>query len=381
MTEWVDELTKLDPKAMIASSWKDSDVSIDKVVFADHEHPIEITNQIFLAGPTPRDRSTPTWRPEAVKILRSLGYNGHIFVPEDSSLIPYANYDKQIDWEQKAIRRSDCVLFWVPRELEKMPGFTTNVEFGDCLHNANVVLGYPDGAEKVAYLVARANERKIPVKRTLKETCSEAIAIAGEPSLRKNGETSVPNYIWSCSSFQKWYQSQHNAGNELVHSEVDWVFRIPSNQKVFSFALKAQVYVSDEDRVKDNEFIISRSDIGAALLYYKDPRATLSLDSRTKIVLIREFRTPARTPFAERRGVERGFARIDRDVRAERRARPLPARGPGGHDAAGLPGLRRHRGQGHGGPDPLHDEGRGAGLRAAHAPGAGRHPPPGPFSG
>jgi hypothetical protein len=39
-------------------------------------HPIP--KSIFLVGPTPRDEETPTWRHEALDILRGRGFKGTV---------------------------------------------------------------------------------------------------------------------------------------------------------------------------------------------------------------------------------------------------------------------------------------------------------------
>lgn len=259
------------------------------VVFSDQELPTSVDQMIFLAGPTPRDKRVSSWRPEAVRILRDLGYQGHIFVPEPSSSEHFPDYIDQVDWEQAAIRRSDCVLFWIPRDLDTMPGFTTNVEFGDCLKYGNLVMGAPPDTPKMRYLIHRGDEVLVPQATTLDETCLLAMSVAAHPGHREDGEVTVPGYIWSCPAFQSWYSNVLKAGNELRHAEVQWVFRIPSNLEVFSFALKAHVYITTEDRVKTNEFVLARSDIGAACLWHRNPM-------RTKVVLVREFRTSGNTP-------------------------------------------------------------------------------------
>ena len=109
---------------------------------------------IFLVGPTPRSPSVPSWRPEALEILISLGFKGTVFVPEVFEMVSQTYID-QIDWEDAALTlcsQRGCVAAWVPRELETMPAFTTNVEFGLYLNCGRFVYGRPDGAPKTAYL-------------------------------------------------------------------------------------------------------------------------------------------------------------------------------------------------------------------------------------
>lgn len=54
-----------------------------EVIYARQPLPDRVEASIFLAGPTPRSRATRSWRPEALDMLRDLGFSGHVFVPED----------------------------------------------------------------------------------------------------------------------------------------------------------------------------------------------------------------------------------------------------------------------------------------------------------
>lgn len=126
-----------------------------KVYYACDELPsMEHHYGIFLAGPTPRDDDVTSWRPEALEILEELDYDGAVFVPERKDGGWHGNYDEQVFWEWEALGVASCVLFWVPRTLDEMPGFTTNVEFGFmmALYPKRVILGAPEGAMKMNYL-------------------------------------------------------------------------------------------------------------------------------------------------------------------------------------------------------------------------------------
>ena len=115
---------------------------------------------IFLAGPTPRTDEVVSWRREALTILTELGYEGAVYVPETADWGWLGDYDGQVHWEWKALGMAACTLFWVPRNLENMPAFTTNVEFGFMLamHPGRVVLGSPPGAPKMRYLHKTATD-------------------------------------------------------------------------------------------------------------------------------------------------------------------------------------------------------------------------------
>lgn len=109
---------------------------------------------IFLAGPTPRSVDVETWRTEAVQILKQLGFNGIVYVPEQQIRDINYDYNNQVWWEREALNNADTIVFWIPRDIKTMPAFTTNVEFGYWLSkNSNkVVYGRPDESEKNKYL-------------------------------------------------------------------------------------------------------------------------------------------------------------------------------------------------------------------------------------
>lgn len=107
---------------------------------------------IFLAGPTPRGKDTISWRIEACRILDKIGFDGIVYIPEYSGWKPKESYVDQAMWEREALSNASVILFWIPRHLPNMSGFTTNVEFGYWLHTGKVIYGRPNDAEKIKYL-------------------------------------------------------------------------------------------------------------------------------------------------------------------------------------------------------------------------------------
>ena len=110
------------------------------------------THSIFLAGPTPSDTQTKSWRPEAVDILNKLNYKGVILYPERTVKQEHINYDDQVEWEHKGLTECTHILFWVPRNMDTLPAFTTNIEFGRFAHYRQTFYGRPDTAPKNRYL-------------------------------------------------------------------------------------------------------------------------------------------------------------------------------------------------------------------------------------
>jgi 8-oxo-dGTP pyrophosphatase MutT (NUDIX family) len=252
------------------------------VVYALEQLPTKVSKSIFLAGPTPRSADVPSWRPEALRILRDLGYDGHVLVPESRSWAD--DYTNQIEWELAALSMADVIVFWVPREMKTMPALTTNVEYGSWVDSGKVILGYPESATSVRYLQHLADKFKCPTATTLSSTLTQAVDMFGKGSPRVEGECTVPLLIWQNPVFQEWYAAQLRAGNKLLDSKVLWTFRVgPTRKLVLFWALQVWVWIRDEDRVKSNEVVLARPDMTACLLYHKD-----------QVVLIREFRSPVR---------------------------------------------------------------------------------------
>ena len=109
-------------------------------------------HSIFLAGPTPRSLKVKSWRPDAIKILENLGYTGQIIVPEREVKAEHIDYDAQVEWENYGTENCTCIIFWIPRDLETMPAFTTNVEFGRYVESGKAFYGRPDDSPKNRYL-------------------------------------------------------------------------------------------------------------------------------------------------------------------------------------------------------------------------------------
>lgn len=194
-----------------------------KVIFAHQPFPSESHPSVFLAGPTLRERNPNcdtckglgqtthwgdpmprmcsvcggdgyltrvSWRKKAIEIFDTLGFAGDIYVPEmegwgdfKADGDPSTFWDRQYEWEVEGFERADVILFWVPRNMEVLPGLTTNVEFGKYATKspARVVLGRPEHAVKTNYLVKYAKEQGIPVCSTLEDTIEASLAKLSGP--------------------------------------------------------------------------------------------------------------------------------------------------------------------------------------------------------
>jgi 8-oxo-dGTP pyrophosphatase MutT (NUDIX family) len=263
-----------------------------RVFYAQDRFPEEITLTLFLMGPTPRtlEDARSSWREEALSILQELGFGGEVFVPEPRDGRWADDYTDQVAWENEAMHRSDRILVWLPRDMRSLPGLTTNDEWGYWKGRdpARLIFGAPPDAPKVRYQQYYARELGIPVFSTLADVCRAAARDKGER--RRGGECQVPLHVWRTQTFRAWYEAQKQAGNTLRRARVEWVYRL-DDRSVFYWALRADLYVSAESRHKSNEVVLGRPDVAAAVLYR--PGHNLL---ETEVVLVREFRSPARTP-------------------------------------------------------------------------------------
>lgn len=259
-----------------------------KIIYAGDDIPKSFSKSIFLAGPTPRSKEVQSWRNEAIEILKNEKYDGAVFIPEPKDGESYPDYLNQIEWETKMLDACDCILFWIPRNMTTLPALTTNIEWGKYQKSEKIVMGFPEDSEHNRYINSECDKLNISVSNTLEDTVKSAIYFIGEGSCRTDGECYVPLNVWNTPMFQGWYKSQIKDGNILQYAKVNYIFKMPIAEKIFLWTLYVKIYIASEDRIKDNEFVIARTDISSVVIYKKDKEDILNSD----IVLVKEFRSP-----------------------------------------------------------------------------------------
>lgn len=200
-----------------------------KIVYTGQEIPKEFTKSIFLAGPSPRSKEIESWRPEALRILEELKYDGVVYVPEwedgpkgESDF----DYEGQVNWEEKAMSFSDMILFWVPRNMETMPALTTNHEHGEWFRSGKIMLGYPSDAVKMEYLDYKARSAGVYIYNSLKEMLWSCVEYLGDGILRSEGDRYIPIFIWRKIDFKDWYQEVIiNQNNVIEGATLEWNFK------------------------------------------------------------------------------------------------------------------------------------------------------------
>ncbi len=261
------------------------------IVYAQEPFPEKVTRTIFLAGPSPRKPSDPDWRPEALAILKTEGFDGHVFVPLPRDGEWQKNYEGQVEWEEEGLNRADCILFWCPRDMASLPGLATNDEWGAWKDSGKVVWGSPEGAPHTSYQRYYANKLGAPRHQDLLGTVMAAILMVGENGAeREGGACQVPLLVWKHPTFKAWYKVQTEAGNSIKRFRVKDTWRVGKTRSfLFAFSAHVTLNVGWEGREK-TEYLFARTDLTAALLY--TPGTTLS---ETRIALVKEVRLPART--------------------------------------------------------------------------------------
>ena len=291
------------------------------LVYAGEELPDQYDSLIFLEGPSPAEAPqdpreelelSAYWRLRATEILREIGYNGIVAIPlpRPGTERDPGGHIAQIIWEDKMRQMADVILAWVPRFRKELGwfmrilarflsivspylcqniGLTTNWELGQDVDSGKLVFGAPDDSWKTRTPRYWAEQLKVPVRSTLRDTVVAAVEYLGTPALRRGGERYVPLFIWRTKHFQQWYKSVKKAGNRLDYARVVWSWRVGDDRKfVFFWALYVHVWIEAEGRHKTNEVVLSRPDISTIVLYQRAENL-----NDTRIVLVKEFRSPA----------------------------------------------------------------------------------------
>lgn len=150
-----------------------------RIVWA--REPIPAGPSLFLAGPTPREDAVPSWRPDAIaEVVAQWHGLGPLSVltPESRGGVRAKEYHDQVEWEAAGLDSATAILFWIPRDVATLPGFTTNVEFGLHIRSGRAVLGAPPecpNPERNRYLIWTARRYGAPVCETIPATVATAL--------------------------------------------------------------------------------------------------------------------------------------------------------------------------------------------------------------
>lgn len=268
------------------------------IVYSKEPMPDTINKSIFLAGPTVRNKELNDdleWRTDAIEMLRDLEYDGVVYSPIDrDGEFDVTRLYEQIDWERDCCKASDVIVFWIPRlnrEDKEMIALTTNIEFGLYYDSNRIFIGAPDDAYQMDYIKYLSEQKGYKWYSDLKSLLSDVVDYLDKDVIRKGIECKIPKMIFESKQFQNWYKAQKYSGNSLTDYEHLYHFIMPKAKQLFMTVDRPSVYIKKENRVKDIEFVVSRTDMSYVCAYY---RLANDDDYDTEIVLIKEFRTPVR---------------------------------------------------------------------------------------
>ncbi len=178
-----------------------------KVIYAGEKlHKAKFS--VFLAGPTPREITVKSWRPEFIDSLRLKGFEGSVFAPENRVLGSPYDFDTQIPWEVEGLTNANLVIFWIPRKLDTMPAFTTNIEFGEFMHSGKVAVGFPPDSVNNRYIGKRCEMHDIPLFKTtdslIAHICEEELKIINMcPKCFGTGQKESNGRFYKCTTCNK----------------------------------------------------------------------------------------------------------------------------------------------------------------------------------
>lgn len=195
---------------------------------------------------------------------------------------PIISEYEEKDWYEEALKISDIIVI-----IED--GYGNEFEIGNLIDTNKVIYVLPEGAYGKEMSEAYINHlmstgRGAPFQPVNADDVVNVINEMNQKynnnsSQRKDGERYVPMHIWGTPQFQEWYSNMKLVGNRLDDANLQ--YNLMKNGNIFIFSLHVSVWVSKEKRYKGNEVILSRRSISAILAY-----------SKTKVVLIKEFRSP-----------------------------------------------------------------------------------------
>jgi len=87
-----------------------------------------------------------------------------------------------------------------------------------------------------------------------------------------------------------------SVGNRLDGAELKWAFCVgPNKAYTLYWVLHVNIWIAEENRNKSNEIVLARSDIKCVFPYYIPDNIDNLTELDCEVVLIKEFRSPART--------------------------------------------------------------------------------------
>jgi len=236
-----------------------------------------------------------------------------VFLPKNGNQKVYPNTTDAIDWENNAISISDVIMFWLPDAISDEELAQCSACFGKWASSGKVIYGRdtstvssknsakPSATGEVrrfGYMDNLAKREGVQKHSSIDDCLTEFLKKTKDGAIRRAGERYVPLHVYKHVAFSNWYAGMQKVGNRLDHATFEWAFRVGPNKAFTLFwVLHVNVWVKSEQRNKSNEIVLARGDIKCVFPYYipkvRGFRKLTAMDC--EIVLIKEFRSPART--------------------------------------------------------------------------------------
>jgi len=132
--------------------------------------------KVFLAGPI---QGAPKWQFELPELDNVIWLSPR---RDEGAVLNDETHKQQMEWETKALRTANIILFWIPEEVEHIEGRgyaqTTRFELGENIaRDKTIVLGAYDGFPGRLYFEYKANKYMNVVGSKVCHTLEECVEL------------------------------------------------------------------------------------------------------------------------------------------------------------------------------------------------------------
>ena len=162
--------------------------------------------KVFLAGPI---QGAPNWQntlPELDNVI-------WISPRRDDAVLNDETHKQQMEWETRALRTANIILFWIPEEVEHVEGRgyaqTTRFELGENLgRGKRIIIGTHDNFPGRLYFEYKANKYDNVINHRVYNTLEDCV-------------NALKNYIKMCEEAPLTYQKFNSDFDEERYSMVE----------------------------------------------------------------------------------------------------------------------------------------------------------------
>ena len=163
--------------------------------------------KVFLAGPI---QGAPNWQFELPELDNVIWISPR---RDDGSVLNDETHRAQMEWETRALRTANIILFWIPEEIEHVEGRgyaqTTRFELGENLgRGKRIIIGAYDNFPGRLYFEYKANKYENVINHKVYNTLEGCV-------------NALKNYIKMCEEAPLTYQKFNSEFDEERYSMVE----------------------------------------------------------------------------------------------------------------------------------------------------------------